>query len=164
MRERSFVSPTKGKLTPVEVIGEITAYLNDEPEGQYRLIIGTDSHNSNRDYRADFVTAIVIHRVGRGGRYFWTKKQREEIFTLRDKIYTETLLSLELAQELVPELKVSLKPENGGYELEIHIDVGEVGETRDMIREVVGMVVGNGFKAKTKPESFGASTVADRHT
>src|SRR4030043_183845 len=35
---------------------------------------------------------------------------------------------------------------------------------RDMIREVVGMVTGNGYVAKTKPESWGASTVADKHT
>ena len=32
-----------------------------------------------------------------------------------------------------------------------------------MIKEVVGMVTGNGFTAKTKPYSFGASTVADKH-
>ena len=164
MEKRSFVSPSKGKLTLGEVIGEITAYLEEEPERQYRLIIGTDSHNSTKDHRADFVTAVVIHRIGRGGRYFWSKKKRANIVTLRDKIYTETLLSLDLAQKLVPKLQAYLKPGNGGYELEIHIDVGEIGPTREMIREVVGMVVGNGFKAKTKPDSYGASTVADRYT
>ena len=164
MEQRGFTSPSKGKLTLSEVVGEITAYLAEEPDRQYRLVIGTDSHNSTSDHRADFVTAVVIHRIGRGGRYFWAKKRKENMFTLRDRIYTETLLSLDLAQKLVPELKAYLKPGNGGYELEIHIDVGEVGPTREMIREVVGMVVGNGFRAKTKPESYGASTVADRHT
>ena len=53
---------------------------------------------------------------------------------------------------------------NGSYELEIHIDVGRSGETRDMIKEVVGMVTGNGYTAKTKPDSYGASKVADKHT
>jgi len=33
-----------------------------------------------------------------------------------------------------------------------------------MIKEVVGMVTGNGFTAKTKPDSYGASKVADKHT
>jgi predicted RNase H-related nuclease YkuK (DUF458 family) len=42
--------------------------------------------------------------------------------------------------------------------------VGPVGKTRDMIKEVVGMVNGNGFVAKTKPDSWGASSVADKHT
>jgi len=31
------------------------------------------------------------------------------------------------------------------------------------IKEVVGMVTGNGFVAKTKPDAWGASTVADKH-
>jgi predicted RNase H-related nuclease YkuK (DUF458 family) len=50
------------------------------------------------------------------------------------------------------------------YKLEIHIDVGDVGPTREMIKEVVGMVTGNGFTAKTKPESFGAFSLADKNT
>jgi predicted RNase H-related nuclease YkuK (DUF458 family) len=32
-----------------------------------------------------------------------------------------------------------------------------------MIKEVVGMVNGSGFEAKTKPESWAASSVADKH-
>ncbi|MBU3957376.1 ribonuclease H-like YkuK family protein, partial [Patescibacteria group bacterium] len=39
-----------------------------------------------------------------------------------------------------------------------------IGPTREMIKEVVGMVNGNGFVAKTKPESYGAFVVADKHT
>ena len=52
----------------------------------------------------------------------------------------------------------------GNLQVEIHIDIGAQGETRDLIREVVGMVVGSGFAAKIKPEAFGASSVADKHT
>jgi predicted RNase H-related nuclease YkuK (DUF458 family) len=165
MRKTSvFISPTKGKLTLGKLLKEITGFVDEDSGARYSLVIGTDSHNTSADHKAEFVTAIVIHRVGRGGRYFWTKNKRDKIYTLRDKIYTETLLSLDLAQNLVPELKAYLKKGNGGYELEIHIDVGEFGETREMIREVVGMVAGNGFKAKTKPESYGAFVVADRYT
>lgn len=40
----------------------------------------------------------------------------------------------------------------------------KIQSTREMIREVVGMVSGNGFTAKTKPESYGAFVVADKHT
>ena len=46
----------------------------------------------------------------------------------------------------------------------IHGYFGERGDTREMIKEVVGMVTGNGFVAKTKPEAYGASYVADKHT
>ena len=89
-------------------------------------------------------------------------KTNGKIPVLRDKIYTETLNSLEVAQEIVPRLRQLVTPAK--YDLEIHIDVGPLGPTREMIREVVGMVNGNGFTAKTKPESWGASTVADKHT
>jgi len=54
---------------------------------------------------------------------------------------------------------------NGHFpRLEIHIDVGDRGEPRDMIKEVVGMVTGSGDQARIKPDSFGASNVADKHT
>ena len=84
------------------------------------------------------------------------------VIDLRDKIYTEALLSIKMAEKVVPEFNRKLNGQN--CQVEIHIDVGTVGETRDMIKEVVGMVNGNGYTAKTKPLSFGATNVADRHT
>jgi len=90
------------------------------------------------------------------------EKKISKIGSLRDKIYTETTLSLKLAEKLVPEFTKKLNGQR--YRLEIHIDVGDVGPTREMIKEVVGMVNGNGFTAKTKPESYGAFVIADKHT
>ena len=72
--------------------------------------------------------------------------------------------SLNFALFFVPLLRKKLNGHTPRYNLEIHIDVGEHGDTRDMIKEVVGMVTGNGFVAKTKPEAYGASYVADKHT
>ncbi len=100
--------------------------------------------------------------MGKGARYFWKKvKKNGRTPVLRDKIYSETLMSLDVAQEIVPEIRKRISPAK--YDLEIHIDVGSLGPTREMIREVVGMVNGNGFTARTKPEAWGASTVADKH-
>jgi predicted RNase H-related nuclease YkuK (DUF458 family) len=48
--------------------------------------------------------------------------------------------------------------------IEIHLDIGKQGRTKEIIREVVGMVVGSGFGARIKPESYGAFKVADRYT
>lgn len=161
-----FNSPTKGKLTNEETITAIIDFLEEEPEARYSLVIGTDSqeYKTNGSNEIDFVTAIVVHRRGHGGRYFWQKLKKGKIYTLRDKIYTETLLSLKLAQILVPQVKRRLNGSVSRYDLEIHIDVGERGDTREMIKEVVGMVTGNGFCAKTKPEAYGAYVVADKHT
>lgn len=162
--ENEFWSPTKGKLNLERVIEETSDFVSEDPHSTYSLVIGTDSQSKkvNGSAEIDFVTAIVIHRKGRGGRYFWHKEKQKKHLVLRDKIYTETLLSLDLAQKLVPKLRKTLPPSK--YDLEIHIDVGPVGPTREMIREVVGMVQGNGFVAKTKPEAYGASVVADKHT
>lgn len=158
-----FNNPSLGELSFDKVINEVKSYLEQEPEQSYSLVIGTDSQDKEKK-GVDFVTAIVVRRIGFGGRYFWKREKKDNIHTLRNKIYTETMLSLNLATEFVPKLKYALNGKTPTYDLEIHIDVGERGETRDMIKEVVGMVNGNGFKAKTKPESYGASTVADKHT
>jgi len=159
-----FISPSKGKMTIRQMVDELVAFMREEPDYFYRLVVGTDSKTGKPDPReqVNFVTAVVIHRKGKGGRYFWQKNKVSKIGSLRDKIYTETLLSIQLAEKLVPDLTKKLNGER--YKLEIHIDVGDVGPTREMIKEVVGMVTGNGFTAKTKPESFGAFSVADKHT
>lgn len=159
-----FFSPSKGELTLKELVLEIAQYIQDKPDNLYRLVIGTDSQirGSNGASEIFFVTAVVIHRIGLGGRYFWAKEKRIQKMVLRDRIYTETLLSLSAAETFVPLLRIAVP--DSLYELEIHIDVGPNGATRDMIKEVVGMVTGNGFTAKTKPDSYGAYVVADRHT
>jgi len=163
-RSDFFISPTKGKITAEKMVDELVHFMGEGPDDFYRLVIGTDSKSGKPDVRrpVNFVTAVVIHRKGKGGRYFWQKNGVDKIGSLRDKIYTETILSIRLAEKLVPQFTKRLNGER--YKLEIHIDVGDVGPTREMIREVVGMVNGNGFVAKTKPESYGAFVVADKHT
>lgn len=159
-----FISPTSGKLSLNQVVSTIESYLNEEPEFKYRLVIGTDSqdHRINGKKITNFVTAIVVHRIGKGGRYFWKNGKQDKVRSLRQRIYTETMRSIKVAQKMVPKLSNKFNNQSN-WELEIHIDVGQSGDTREMIKEVVGIVIGNGYTAKTKPESFGASAVADKH-
>ena len=143
---------------------EIRRFIVAHPEDDYQLIIGSDSRTKieGKSHGLDLVTAVVIHRKGRGGRYFWSKTRVINVFSLKEKLYHETISSLETAHKLMGILKEDL---NGQFEaLEIHIDVGEKGPSREMIKELVGMVNGNGFKAKTKPGAYAASTVADKYT
>lgn len=162
-----FQSTTHGKIKLNKVILHLKEFLEEDSKASYSLIIGTDSHEKDRTDKnkkhIDLVTAIVIHRKGFGGKYFWKKKKINNIHTLRDKIYAETFASLNFATDFVPLFKKTLNGHCPNYNLEIHVDVGEHGDTREMIREVVGIVTGNGFIAKTKPEAYGASYVADRH-
>lgn len=154
-----FYSPTLGELGLPAVVGRIGEYMEAESDYKYRLIIGTDSAGRNHS-GVDFVTALVIHRLGGGAIYFW-KKKHAEVHSLRERIYHEAVLSLEFAQEL---LDILHGEEFLAYDFEIHVDIGKEGETKEMIAEVVGMIRGSGFNVKTKPESYGASSVADRHT
>ena len=147
------------KLNPEQVVRAISDFIALDPKREYKIIVGSDSEKRPAD-KADFVTAIVVHRVGNGGRYFWRHLESGNIHTLRDRMWQEVLLSIELSKELAVLLK------NAGLEkcaFEVHVDVGENGATKTMIQELVGAVRANNFEAKTKPESFAASKVADRH-
>ena len=161
---KGYISPTVGQLTLTEMVAELVAFLAEDPQAAYQLVIGTDSQEGYRgkEKLANYVTAVVVHRQGKGGRYFWRNGKKEKVLSLRQKIYTETSLSLEAAGELVPRLRQRL---NGlaRWSLEIHVDIGQSGQTREMIAEVVGMVKGNGYEACTKPEAYAASSVADKH-
>ncbi len=155
-----FTSPSKGQISFQELFEDLVRYTNEYPDDSYKLIIGTDSHSFLNDC-VIFVTAVVVHRVGKGGRFFYHKQKTRYMDSLRQKIYYETFLSLEVATRLTENIA-----QNGDIRLnvEIHLDVGEKGETRDIIKEVVGMVIGSGYQAFIKPDSFGAATVADRFT
>lgn len=149
------------KLTVRQVAEEITRFIKAEPRRHYKITIGTDS-GCLADGRADFVTAVVVHRVGNGGRYFWRRLEAGKFHTLRDRIIKEVLVSLDLGKEILFELK-ELAAGAPVWDFEIHVDIGENGPTKAMIQEVVGMVRAHNFEAITKPASYAASNVADRH-
>jgi len=153
-----FVSPTKGVLTWDEVVSDIIDYVTSDKSFSYKIIIGTDSQVREETH---FVTALVVHRVGRGARYYYRRKPYEKLKSLRQRIFIEAAMSLEVASKLAQSLA-----ERGHSELdlEIHLDIGKNGETKELIRDIVGMIVGSGFDAKIKPDSCGASTVADKYT
>lgn len=153
-----YVSPSLGRLSFEEMFRHLVAFVEEEPERQYHLIVGTDSLVSDHTC---FVTAIVIHRVGQGGRYFYRKQPNRKIDSLRQRILYEASLSLEVASRLSAALA---RNGHASLPIEIHLDVGDRGETKSVIREVVGMVTGSGYAAKTKPEAYGATKVADKHS
>lgn len=154
-----FISPTRGILSFDGMFAELMAFVQEAAAETYTLIIGSDSQA--KEHEIAFVTAVVIHRVGKGARYFYQRRTQRPMASLRQKIFYETSLSLALAGRLAERLS-----ENGYARLnvEIHLDIGQSGDTRSLIREIVGMVTGSGFDAKIKPDSYGASKVADKYT
>lgn len=157
----TFNTPYGIKLNIDAVVKEIIRFMKEDDKRRYKIIIGSDSEKRNNfGDRADFVTAVIVRRMGNGGRYFWRRLELDKIHNLRNRIIQEVMLSLEAAQKILDNLKKNQAP---FFDFEIHIDVGENGETKSMISEVVGMVRAHNFEPRTKPNSYGASKVADRH-
>lgn len=165
----NFYNPTRGKLKVNQVIDEILDYMAEKPEKFYDIIVGCDSSSEEEPL---FPVAVVILRVGEGGRFFLKKisyptSARKKFYSWKTRILEEVLLSCELALFLRENFEKRIKSLNNRFNYQfryIHVDIGENGATRDMIKEVTGLVKGNGFEPKIKPESYVASTVADRYT
>jgi len=111
----------------------------------------------------------VILRTGEGGRFFLKKVfyQNRKFYNFKQRILEEVLLSCEFALCLREKLDGAVKKLSSSPKYQfryIHADVGENGATSDMIKEVTGLIRGNGFEPQIKPLSFAASAVADRYT
>jgi len=166
--EGFFYNPTCGQLKIEQVMKEIIKYMGEKPHKFYDIIVGCDSSSGDDP---NFPVAVVVLRKGEGGRFFLKKVNYRDNPLLRKKfqnwkmrILEEVLLSCQLALFLKEKLAQKIKNNEFNYQLRyIHADIGENGITKDMIREVIGLIRGNGFEPKIKPESFVASTVADRY-
>jgi uncharacterized protein len=153
-------SPTHGEVDLYRLKDIVTNYMSQDKKGLYQIIVGTDSQKI-RGNGYDFITAFIVHHVGFGGIYFWRREQVKKTISLKERIYQEAIMSLETAENFVAFFK-----SNGvtKFNIQIHVDIGKKGETRVLIQEVTGMIRGSGYEVKIKPDSFGASKVADRHT
>ncbi len=153
-----FISPTKGRLSFEQVFLDMIEYIEQNRQSKFRIIVGTDSHLRDE---VCYVTAIILLHEGKGGRFYYAREREKTKLTLKQRIFYETSRSLVVAAKLAEKLS-----ENGwaDFDIEIHLDVGEQGKTKEIIREVIGMVTGSGFDARIKPDSYGASKVADKYT
>lgn len=159
MDKITFNSPLGVRMDMEQVVEEIKRFAQDDPRYKYAVIIGTDSEAVN-EKEGDFVTAIVVRRIGNGGKYFWRRFKQGPFHTLRNRIINEVMISLELAKQVLEELS---RVDDVDFQFEVHVDIGNQGKTREMMNEVAGMIRAYNFEYKTKPESYAASSVADKH-
>ncbi len=169
-KESFFYSPSKGNLSLEKVLDDILEYIREKPEKFYDIIVGCDSSSSQEPH---FPLALAILRKGEGGRFFLKKikyppQMNKKFVNWRNRILEEVLLSCDLAlflREIFREKIEKFKEENLRYQFRyIHADIGENGQTKDMIKELTGLIIGNGFEPKIKPEAYIASVVADRYS
>ena len=160
-----FQSETYGKLNIEQIPEKILAFYdkNRNVEGVFQIVVGTDSQNFDQ---TKFVSVIAVVCHGHGGIFFYEISRKRRINDVKQKLQEETNDSLVLATKLIDLL--TAEPE---YEelflscpVSIHIDAGnsDRGKTKMLIPELVGWIRACGYEAKTKPESFVASTIADR--
>ncbi|MBI3619616.1 ribonuclease H-like YkuK family protein [Candidatus Roizmanbacteria bacterium] len=156
----SYHSPTYGKVDLEKLKEIISVYMGQDKKARYEIIVGSDSQKVRTNIY-DFVSALIVHRVGGGGIYFWKQQVFDKKMSLKERIYREATMSLETSENFVDFFWT-----NGisKYNIQIHVDIGHNGETRDLITEVVGMIRGSGYEVKIKPYSYGASKVADKYT
>lgn len=160
MGEVKFWNPSRGSLELAQVVEDVVAFMEEAPKETYRLIIGTDSQNRPAQGITVFAMAIIIHRVGKGARYYFRKESHRLIRSLPQRLYAEAAMSVELGERVQHFLRAA----GALQDIEVHLDIGEEGASRQLIREVVGWVTSSGYTAKIKPDSFGASKVADKYT
>lgn len=161
-----FYNPSRGNLLFAKVVKELVDYMKERNDKFYDIIVGCDSSSGQEPH---FPVAVVALRKSEGGRFFLKKisYQDRKFYSWKERVLEEVLLSCEFAlllkEKLEKEVQSQSSPLNYQFRY-IHADIGEQGETKDMIKEVVGLIRGNGFEPKIKPEAYVASIVADRYT
>lgn len=135
-----------------EPIADLRAFVTAAAREGQAVHVGTDSQQAG--FHTCFVTVLAILTPGRGGRAGYVRDRVPRITSLRERLLREVWRSVELAlslDELVP------------GELTVHIDANPVTTSRSSlyVQELVGLVVGQGFRARIKPESWAATHAAD---
>lgn len=166
----TFYNASAENLTFEEVFERIVTFIKEDPRKSYTLSIGTDSQVHPKETR--FISAIHIHRVGKGS---WgclrNYKIKRKIDSLHEKISMETTLSQEIAYLFTTEkigkiIEILIPYIDAGADLsfEIHLDIGKKGLTKDLINEMTARIEAIGIDAKIKPDSYTASSYANKFT
>jgi predicted RNase H-related nuclease YkuK (DUF458 family) len=155
MKIEGFKTAKGQKLTKERLIEEIRDFILKDNRYQYKVLVGTDSENYEKG--VEFISVIVIHRIGQGARYFWKRFYSNKKEDLYSRLWKEALFSLDISKEL---LKFLVK-ERLNFQFEVHLDLGTNGKSKSVIKELVNLIKGHGFDVKIKPESYAASKIAD---
>ena len=158
--EDKWYNPSYEHFTFEQVIDKIRNYVLSNKKFDFELIVGTDSQTHYGIKSTKYVTAVVIRKVGYGAQYFYRKEYKNDIPTLRKKIWTEALLTYDILEKLKHTLSDVIKNEK----VIPHVDVGNFGKTKKYIPEITSIFINSGYDVKIKPNSYVASGVADKHS
>jgi len=160
-----FRSQTYGTVELEEIPFKLNDFYqkNKHYETPFNIIIGTDSQN-HEDTKV--VTVVAITCEGHGGIFFYHIKHVDRISNVKEKLNYETGDSLVVATKLIDVFENSedLEEVYLNSHIAIHIDAGTSlkGKTHLLINDLIGWVTATGFDCQIKPDSFVASSIADK--
>jgi hypothetical protein len=133
-------------------IPDILQFVKDASRDGQAVHVGTDSLQRGR--LTEFVTVVVILTPRKGGRVAYRREVVSRIPSLRERLLMEVWKSVDLGLQFSPLVR---------GELSVHIDANPVVKHKSSayVQELVSLVVGQGFKALIKPDSWAASHAAD---
>ncbi|PYZ92569.1 hypothetical protein CR194_12935 [Salipaludibacillus keqinensis] len=170
----TFQNSQQSQMTFGQVFEKIVQFMKQDPKGNYRLMVGTDSQVHPKVKGTRFITGIVIQREGKGA---WACIRKvtvpRQMTNLHEKISFETTLTEEIVSMFTEDRKNELINivlphvyRGATFTMEGHIDIGsgERNKTRHYVREMVARIEAMGIEPKIKPDSYVASSYANRYT
>jgi uncharacterized protein len=165
-----FYNTTADHMTFENVFSQLIEFIERDPANLYRLAIGTDSQVHPTGTK--FISSIHLHRVGKGA---WGCLKKElvprRITSLKEKISLETMYSQEVAAQFTKEhiskmIDLLIPHVDSGADLafEVHLDIGKKGKTKHLIDEMAERILAIGLQPQIKPNSYAASSYANKFT
>lgn len=160
-----FKSETYGKVEIKEIPEKMKKFYDEMKkfETPFQIVVGTDSQNF---HDTKMVSVIACYKEGHGGIFFYEIDRLPRITNVKQKLNTETSKSLQVMMELVDALESDeafLEIRENAL-LSIHVDAGwsDKGKTKELIPSLIGWIHACGYEAQVKPNSFAASSIADK--
>lgn len=162
MEEETIVNQTwkepdvRGNISEDLVFSKVQQMCLHNPEAV--IFVGTDSHTMAKWYQ--YITVLGVYFPRRGGNYFFTfdvEERRAYKGAQKMRMWSEASKSIEVADRLRLET---------GIKAEIHLDISPSHKkefTSQLADQLKGYVIGAGYEVKTKPDSWAASAIADKH-
>lgn len=160
----AMISPTYGSCTDEQMTNIIANYIrtNGRNSEGFNFVVGTDSQNYSD---TKIVVVVAVQNIGRGGIFFYEVQRVRKISNIRQKLLYETSLSLQYADRVISKFESYCGEQHVGLEKVnfcIHVDAGRNGKTNKLIPDLVAWVQSCGYDCKVKPDSFAASSIADK--
>lgn len=170
--ENLFQNLQESLMTFDDVFERILKFMYRNPNGNYRLMVGTDSQ-VHVD-RTLFITGIVIQNEGKGA---WACIKKtvipRKMLHLHERISYETSLTEDVVYQFTDAHKNRMIDvvlphiyKGATFTMEGHLDIGagKRNKTREFVKEMVARLESIGVEPKIKPEAFVASSYANRFT